>query len=64
MITVNAQTNAVIMMELALASLVTMVITVKIALKDTLYRMLSMVIKYVLVSILIDELNKKIKFVK
>ena len=64
MITVIAQINAVIMMELALASLVTMVITVKIALKDTLYRMLSMVIKYVLVSILIDELNKKIKFVK
>ena len=62
MITQNAQINAVIMMGHVPANLVTMVTTVKIALKDTFYLMLSMVTKYALVSILLDELNKNIKF--
>ena len=64
MITVNVQINVVIMMEHVHASLDTMVKTVKIALKDTLYLMLQTVTKYVLVSILINKLSKKYQVCK
>ena len=54
------------MMELAPASLDTMVKTVKIAQKDTLFLMLKMVKRYVVVSILIllDKLGKNISVFK
>ena len=59
---VYARINVVIMTELAPASLDTMVKTVKIALKDISFLMLWTVTKYVLVSILLDQLGKHILF--